>query len=181
MAIISRETFEKFLKEEKENVKKEYLKWQEEAETNPYFEGKISNMEDLFDKEVLQSDHKIKTWADVVIYKTELWDFINKLSKEIANCPYIESKLYKKLIATIQIQHLLELGYGGIVTDNEYILNEHSTDEDFWGIWINAYGKVECTPIENCRDLLVFRDQQQAKEFMSYMENVDLILQYYLI
>lgn len=134
-------------------------------------------LEDHFGSHNLQP--KIRTWEDVAIYEPKLWDFINKLGMEIANCPYIDSKLYKKLIATIHIQKLIELGYGGMVTDEEwrddqkakYVIKRTNSENPYL-YYATVYDDFM---------FVAFHTPEQREEFMSYPENVELVKQYNLL
>ena len=179
MSIISKETFEKFTEDEKQNVRSHY-----EAFDEPML---IRSYADLFGKENLQPEPKIKTWADVAVHKTELRDFINKLSKKIANCPYIDSKWYKKLMATVQIQKLIELGYGGMITEREWKLSASYMPENrIWAIVCQYKNgsietEIKIIPVWAQPRLLSFHTKQQAENFMSYPENRTLVEHYHMI
>lgn len=145
------------------------------------------DFETFFGSHNLQPKPKIRTWEDVAIYNPELWDFINKLGKEIANCPYIGSKLYKKMIATIHIQKLIELGYGGMVTEEEWKLSTSYIKETVLWTIVCEY-RTESKELQfriaanwGVPDLLSFHTQQQATEFLLYPENVELVKQYNLL
>lgn len=56
MSIISQKTWDNMPREEKALIRKNYMMWQEEAKTNPYFDGKISNMETLFGTHNLEAE-----------------------------------------------------------------------------------------------------------------------------
>ena len=175
MSIISQETWDNMPEETKEKICKKY-NWYRENEINEA----ILEFEDLFGKENLQPKPNIKTWEDVEKNREDedacCCAIENTLSKS-----FFDDKLRNKLIATYKIAKLIELGYGGMVTEDEYILNEDSIEDDLWSVWINANGEIECTAIKDCRDFLVFHTQQQAEEFMSYPENRTLVEQYYMI
>ena len=179
MSLVSKETWNKFTEEEKKNVKKEYLKWQEEAETNPYFEGKISNMEDLFDKENLQSGPEIKTWKDVVENNPNCnyQEYLDSISEGPGMALGI-NPICKKMIATYKIAKLIELGYGGIVSKEEWADKELCK----WYIAIGIDGKLQIgSSYENWQEFISFHTKKQAAEFMSYPENNKLIQQYYMM
>lgn len=170
MSVISKETFEKFTKEEKDWVIKEY--------NSDAGEGH-SMLEKLFGKENLIPIPKI--WNDILKYYPARGTGIVGLECELKNVVGIDDKVAQKIIATAKLAKLIEMGYEGVVTDDEYISNEYSLDDSFWCIWVNARGKIECTEIENIRDLLIFHTREHAEEFMSYPENVKLVKQYFMI
>lgn len=182
LPIISKETFDKFTEEEKKNVKKEYLKWQEEAETNPYFEGKISNMEDLFGKENIQPEPEIKTWDDIIgDEENEDFDAMSVIYFELEEFMMdrdFDDKIMGKILACYQIPKLIDLAYGGVITSDEW--EQYSFHK--YCVVLDTGGKVsiECRK-GNTHELIAFRTLSLAQEFISYPENLDLVKQYYMI
>ena len=84
------------------------------------------------------------------------------------------------MIATYKIAKLIELGYGGMVTDEEW----KNKDITKWIVVPNDdNGKliIVDTWHNSKRGCIAFHTQQQAKEFMSYPENRTLVKQYYMI
>ena len=168
MAIISQETWDNMPEESKEKIRKKY-NWYQEKE----IDEAILEFEDLFGKENLQPKPKVpKTWDDVKNSYPKTYG-----NENIDLFPYHEFawdiKLTRKNIATLKISKLIELGYGGLVNEEEC--------QDGW----------EITPIQNelviqhsftsDKPFVFFHTQQQAEEFMSYLENVELIRQYYML
>lgn len=173
MGIISKETWEKFTEEERKRIRNAY-KILDENNTEARLAGEYVY---IFGKENLQP--KIKTWNDVATYNPELWNFINRLCKEIANCPYIDNKLYKKLIATIQIQKLIEFGYGGMITEEEWMdgrkskaVIKRTTGKSPTLYYATVYYDVR---------FIAFHTDEQREKFVSHPENVELIKQYYMM
>lgn len=183
MAIISKESFEKLTKEEKENIREGYIKWQEEAETNPYFEGKISNMEDLFDKEDLQPKPVVKTWEDVPLRGEALdVDFmINDLGgRNIISLKQTEfsEKIFMKLIVTAKIAKIIELGYGGMITEEEW---KNNILEKYCVAWSVPIQRFHYQTMYNLYNFIAFHTQEQREKFMFYPENRELVKQYYMV
>lgn len=172
MSIISQETWDKFTEEEKKNVRKLYEHYEDDTllyQTEPPKLVK-HNLEAIFGKENIQPKPKIKTWEDVDIttlgaeYGTilELQDWNN-------------IKLANKLIATYKIAKLIEHGYGGLVTDEEWC-NDIIKD-----CAVRYESEIRHACMINDYEFIAFHTNEQYKEFMSYPENVELVKQYYMI
>lgn len=167
MAIISQETFDKFTEEEKEKLCQNYSK-DYDAETRVI-------LEDIFGKHNLQP--KIKTWEDVETeYPEYAYDIID--FTKLVGC---NTNILDKLIATYKIAKLIELGYGGVITAED---RQHDTG--YYVIYpvITLGGlQVVCSIDTNVagRDFIAFHTKQQTEEFMSYLENVRLVEQYYMM
>lgn len=115
-----------------------------------------------------------KTWDDIVEITGE--DFVNKVNS-ICTFGTCSDKLYDKISATAKIYHLIDLGYGGVLTDKEW------KDKNFekFGIYINN-GKIDVWQGNtNIKDLITFRSKELRDEFMSYVSNLRLVHQYYMI
>lgn len=169
MSIISKETWDKFTEEEKKKIITEY-------NYKATRTGKVE-YEILFGKEILSNPKfKIKTWAD--IEKEHPGHFCRSNAPNPMFIPSAElrDKLLKKTIATYKIATLIELGYGGMVTEEEWI------DENLNKYYIEFVEE----PSINCsrndyRQFISFHSRDLAEEFMSYSENVELVKQYYMI
>lgn len=173
MSIISKESFEKLTEEEKKKLRQIYKDMKEEpslAYAHEYAE-KCEWLEDYFGKENLQP--KIKTWEDL---EMEYGDFDWYIG---GNTSIVSGILTKKVIATLKIAKLIELGYGGMVTEEEWMENGHN--KGFYSIWADAKGKIECTLVYDSKEFIAFHTQQQAEEFLSYPKNVELLKQYYMV
>lgn len=179
MAIISKETFEKFTEEEKEAVFTAYQS-DRTADGDRYFEGSVNTFEQLFGKENLQPEPEIKTWVDVEKEHPEHFCRSNVPNPMLIPSQELRDKLLKKSIATYKIATLIELGYGGMVTDEEW---KDTTSNKFSIEWDEEDNcpTIRCHCSRNWADFISFHTKQQAEEFMSYPENRELIKQYYMI
>lgn len=184
MAIISKETFDKLSDVEKEKLRK-YL--------NNYSE-KIDNVknitDDIFGKENLQPKSKIKTWEDVTkegfsVEEDYLCEFdnydhdkVDGFTEAISYKGEFSDKLIYKAIATLRIAKLIELGYGGTVTDEEW----KSPNEKFVIKPHYQRGKVflEKSTSLNYKHFIAFHTYDQLEEFLSYPENVELVEQFFM-
>lgn len=173
MSIISKETWDKFSEEEKDSIRKEYDYVRTSKDHDCGF--RRVELEKVFGKENLQPEPKIKTWEDVVKEYPHFKDDIDNLKYNIL---YGWNGLSDKIIATYKIAKLIEFGYGGMMTEEE---------------WKDGTVKfvIKCTPNEKsylyedeiCNDIefIAFHTYKQREEFMSYPENVKLVEQYYMI
>ena len=188
MSIISKETFDKFTEEEKRKVRelnKELSTIRNEnGDKYHYLTGSLDNLDALFGKENIQPKPKIKTWNDIKEGEViqEIQENFNDLG---AHCyidcnyeGYIPSKIINKMIATAKIAKLIELGYGGMVSDEEWKDNNINKYCIIWGSETN-----KCRYIDVCYAVhfIAFHTSAQREEFMSYPENVKLIEQYYML
>ena len=175
MSIISKETWDNMPKKEKEKIYREYMQYQEEAETNPFFEGKISNMEDLFGEENLQPEPEIKTWKDVEKCINEQYCKLDLALGDILSASK-DDKLRLKIKATFKIAKLIELGYGGTVTDEEW------KNEDIRKFSIIRFQEnLSYAEGRYAYEFISFHTPEQRDEFMSYPENRTLVEQYHML
>lgn len=169
MAIISKETFEKFTEEEKKKLRDEYNS-SYRTPNDRYI------LECTFGKENLQTEPEIKTWEDVMNEHPEYeFDIIT-----VNNLVSIDFVVATKIVATYKIAKLIELGYGGIVSKKEY------EENGAWQIipYREAYNeklKLKIIYGFQHKSFVSFHDEEQAEEFMSYPENVKLVEQYHMI
>ena len=183
MAIISKETFDKFLEEEKKSVMEDYQEYVRLSEDGAYKSDRFENLsrkrelERLFGKENLLPEPEIKTWDDVVKHYPHFKDDIDKLEHGVL---YGWDGMSDKIIATYKISKLIELGYGGMVSDEE------------WGDTMFKKYAILYRPYKNGKKLFIkdaweekcfiaFHTKEQATDFMSYPENRTLAEQYFLI
>lgn len=181
MAIISQETFDKFTKEEKDALRREhnYLESLKEKDLNCDY--RQFELERLVDRKNL-IPKEIKIWEDI---ETEYQNCKTKTS-EINHILFnaydgsFDDKLIKKLVATYKIAKLIELGYGGAITEEEWkdkTIPKYCLVPNL--ITPTSYS-IECQTLDVKR-FIAFHTYQQANEFMSYPENRKLVDQYYMI
>lgn len=175
MSIISQESFEKLTKEEKEEIREIYKLMKEEPSlvyANEYAE-KLEWLEDYFGKENLQHKPIVKTWKDCQ-EMNENSNFFIRLDNNLE----LSGRIYSKCTATLKIAKIIELGYGGLLTNKE-------TEEilPLWIVQCDYEGKVFVEKYTGVvvDKMLAFRTQELAEEFISYPENVELIRQYCMI
>lgn len=114
-----------------------------------------------------------KTWSDIKEEKRFQGNACIVVNKEALT----ETPIIKSANAFLKIYQLIEIGYGGNVTNEEwnginsyasiqYCTNKHDID-----ICLNIYNKTN----------IAFHTKEQAKEFLSYPENVQLLKDYFMI
>ncbi len=82
----------------------------------------------------------------------------------------------KSALALLKIHQLIEVGYGGNITNEEWKNNWHSE------IRVNVEGKLFVESTYNSTIFpIAFHTKEQAEEFLSYPENVQFIKDFYMI
>ena len=118
-----------------------------------------------------------KTWSELVKIKDTKDYFLEYhatkgFDYEITNPTPIE----KSALALLKIHQLIEVSYGGNVTSNEW-------SDDTWKFIIgrNVNEKeFHIMHVGHEKSLIAFHKIEQAKEFLSYPENVQLLKDYYM-
>lgn len=123
-------------------------------------------MEDKFN---LNPKTQIKTWEDVESSSIEIPTI---LSEDLSY------KIIKKNEACTKIAKLIELSYGGMVSEEE--MKDASIDI------YNIYPDEKKQLIIGCLntrlyDFICFHTRQQAEEFVSHESNIKLVEQYYMM
>lgn len=131
-----------------------------------------------WDKWIKEQKHKIpKTWSEleevrkckvagVIIAKTSEHEWFTGT--------YCESPTEKSALAFLKISQLIEVGYGGNVTNEEWKLNtiKYIIDCNKNNFYI--------TLCNNVIHHIAFHTKEQAKEFLQYSENVQLLKDYFM-
>ena len=115
-----------------------------------------------------------KTWSDSLFTVYEL-SYIDNDKDYVLTSTGI-SPIERSALALLKIHQLIEVGYGGNVTNEE---------------WENAFELkyvISCTadksfPIHatNCIHTIAFHTKEQAEEFLKYPENIQLLKDYFMI
>lgn len=165
MSVISKETWDNMSNKEKEEILRHYRAVK--AIDNIEY---ITIYETLFGKENLQP--KIRTWIDV-LNQTDIHDFV-------INHPDCDNKLKLKLEAIYKISKLIELGYGGMVTEKEW---KDDTVRKECIVPCDVIDGLKLTThyYPSDKRFIAFHTKEQAEEFVYYSENEQLIQQYYMI
>lgn len=157
-------------KEEKEKLCQDYSEAYD-AETRVI-------LDDIFGKENLQPKPEIKTWKDVEFNINEHYCKLDLALGAILPTSK-DDKLRLKIKATYKIAKLIELGYGGMVTEEEW--RDLSTLKHI--VYCTSNNNKLCiqSQFTSFKRFIAFHTRQQAAEFMSHLENVELIKQYNMI
>lgn len=165
----------------KEAVKPENQKLDDEEADGDIRElwGRQSQLIELFGYHNLNPEPPTpKTWEDVEDNYVEYQKYVavsNDIEEGIIN---IEDKLRLKLLATYRIAKLIELGYGGMVSEEEWNDEEILKFGVKWSYKANnwVYHNYQTT-----KSFITFHTSQQRQEFMSYESNRKLVEQYYMM
>lgn len=120
-----------------------------------------------------------KTWSELVKMKDTKDYFleyhaIKGFDYEITSPNPIE----KSALALLKIHQLIEVGYGGNVTNEEWI----SPNYAHYAISLYHHSKhFEILQNPADRHLVLFHTKEQAEEFLKHPENIQLLKDYYMI
>lgn len=103
----------------------------------------------------------------------EVWQHISNIDYEPTE------PIVKSAIALLKIHQLIEVSYGGNVINDEWI------DRDITKYFIsfgndNIIG-IEKTILSEEFSHIAFHTKEQAEEFLSYPENIELLKDYFMI
>lgn len=120
-----------------------------------------------------QKSKKSKTWSELVeqekahFYEANLCD-CNELIDEY-------SPIEKSALALLKIHQLIEVGYGGNISSEEWNNNEWKFTYQYTKTGID----IISTRIS--KYIIAFHTKEQAEEFLSYPENIQLLKDYFMI
>ena len=121
----------------------------------------------------------IKTWEDIVNMDNRYHQLIDEIIRSGYSSLW-DSKVINKVIATLKISKIIEFGYGGIITNDEW---EDDTFDKFSIVWVEEFKhpviRCHCSRFQD--DFISFHAKRQAEDFMSYPENVELVKNYNMI
>ena len=184
MSIISKETFDKFTETEKKSIQTDYQdllsndgRWIDSLTTEER-NGAITQLEWLFDKENLQPKPKVKTWEDVEKIEGGKISVDSKVITPNGRAWGLNIKYHNKAEATLKLAILIELGYGGMIKEEEW---KNNLKEKYCITWAAPNQKFHLCTMNNIYHFIAFHTPEQRDEFMSYPENVELVRQYYMI
>lgn len=118
-----------------------------------------------------------KTWSDSLFTVYEL-SYIDNDKDYVLTSTGI-SPIERSALALLKIHQLIEVGYGGNVINDEWI------DRDITKYFIsfgndNIIG-IEKTILSEEFSHIAFHTKEQAKEFLKYPENIQLLKDYFMI
>lgn len=138
-----------------------------------------------WDKWIEEQKHKVpKTWKNILNNRKKyLFDNYTDYCVDITgnSCKgYIRrnSPIEKSALALLKIHQLIEVGYGGNITNTE--CNNRNTK---YAIVYNCdkRNKFNIEVFCNTRQFIAFHTIKQAEEFISYPENIQLLENYFMI
>lgn len=140
---------------------------------------RMNLMDDLFGKENLSPKPQIKTWEDYLesIKDEQAQSLTGGLDKVSLDSGYVNRDFpaFKKAIATFKIAKLIEVAYGGMITDEEWkrlTIPKYIIDARYNGDLV-----LEVTYGFKC--FIAFHTSQQREEFLKF--NEDLLKDYYML
>lgn len=139
-------------------------------------------------KKWIEENETIRIWKDFELKNEALFKFkpLIPSEEEIDKCP-----IGKSIKALVKINALIKHGYGGNITDNEwkdwridkYIIVPYTSYKEVNGIFIDILSpwkfKIIVENAQECKTPIAFHTIEQAKEFMKYSENTELVKDYY--
>lgn len=110
-----------------------------------------------------------KTWSEMKHCNVEVWQHISNMDYEPTE-PIVKSAL-----ALLKIHQLIEVGYGGNViktSDNNTICIIYDVNTSTFMINV-------CSSL--WRSHIMFHTREQAEEFLEYIDNIQLLKDYFMI
>ena len=122
-----------------------------------------------------------KTWSDYIIVNKDnfdkgIYDYCVDVSGSNNNgWTRRNTSIEKSALALLKIYQLIETGYGGNISSEEWNNNE-------WK-FTYQYTKTGIDIISTCisKYIIAFHTKEQAEEFLSYPENIQLLKDYFMI
>lgn len=128
-----------------------------------------------------EQNNKIpKTWRDYI--NSNLYS-PNSIINEINKYHLIDNSIEKSALALIKIHQLIEVGYGGNVTNKEWKTNKLPK----YCIVVTICGRndkesyISLEETTTYKRSIAFHNRKQAIDFLSYPENVQLLKEYFMI
>lgn len=133
-----------------------------------------------WDKWVEEQKNKVpKTWSELVKenkYQPYFAEIHSRFSLR-NKCAYGKNSVEKSAAALLKIHQLIEVGYGGNVTYEEWDKN-YTCVVICYDTMLKRFVIGRC--VSNIRHI-AFHTEEQAKEFLSKPENVQLLKDYFMI
>lgn len=143
--------------------------------------GVLHTYEELYGIHNLNPKLTPKTWEDIDdnVKNIIQVDILETAFKEILdiniNSRFLRTNLSYKIIATIQISKLIDLGYGGQIKNEEW---EDCTIPKYCVFWDCSEDNWFIKEQRVTKSFIAFHKEEQAIEFMSYIDNVELVKNY---
>lgn len=128
------------------------------------------------DWNVWLEEHKLKPkiWNEIEDNINDTTIAVDNLSSALPITT--NHKVIKSALAFLKIHQLIEIGYGGNITDEEW--KEHTKTK--YTIDLKDK-KLICSYTYHFKSHIAFHTKEQAEEFLSYIENVQLLKDYFMI
>ncbi|AXF52175.1 MAG: hypothetical protein [crAssphage sp. isolate ctcc615] len=139
------------------------------------FPSKYQRDWNKFNKE--NNKKTIKTYNELKNSNKEITYNLSTIDKYGCDKEIEYSPIEKSVLALLKIYQLIEVGYGGNMTDKEW-----NGKNNYRCIQYNSYSKnfKIINLIEN-KHLIAFHTEEQAIKFLSYPENVQLLKDYFMV
>lgn len=124
-----------------------------------------------------------KTWSQYIKNNT-IRPYAALRNTKGYNIPVDDSPIEKSALALLKIYQLIEIGYGGYPTKEDY---DNANYERLWTVRIYKTDDNDfifgIAPLEGeCfKNNIAFHTIEQANEFISYPENIQLLKDYFMI
>lgn len=127
-----------------------------------------------------------KTWSQYIKNNTirPYAALINTKGYTIADTPIGDTPIEKSALALLKIYQLIEVGYGGYPTKEDY---DKTNYERLWTVRIYKTDDNDfifsAMPLDGeCfKNNIAFHTKKQTNEFISYPENIQLLKDYFMI
>lgn len=119
-----------------------------------------------------------KTWSELL--NSPNCEIVGTVSLDINGNDYLQndSLIEKSALALLKIYQLIEVGYGGNITDKEW--NRYCYPKYF--IEYNNENKMfKVMEFSYFKSHIAFHTKEQAEEFLKYSENIQLLKDYFMI
>ena len=118
-----------------------------------------------------------KTWSEIKDKNIYYFKVCNDLI-ELESSATVLSPIEKSALALLKINQLIEVGYGGNITNDEW--NKYCSPKYF--IEYNNESKIfSVMGFSYSKSHIAFHTQEQAEEFLKYYENIQLLKDYFMI
>lgn len=119
-----------------------------------------------------ENNHKTpKTWSELVVCNESIKQCISDLNY------YATESIIKSALALLKIHQLIEACYDGNITNEEWENDDLKRIIDYYADDKNFYINFS----SHKKSLIAFHTKEQAEEFLSYPENVQLLKDYFMI
>lgn len=126
-----------------------------------------------------QNNKTPKTWSELVKRGKVISTTVQTSYDEEGDSSdtLLDSPIEKSALALLKIHQLIEVGYGGNVTNEEW-----NGIRTYYSIYYSVIkNKFEIYLAVNSKSLIAFHTKEQAEEFLIYPENVQLLKDYFMI